>query len=144
MHFSSCETCRGSSISLMKWTWYVPRSHPIPSWLLVDPAFVICNYLLVCLNMWEIWTRKVKQIPSFCVIFDACNVSVCWNTPVQCSVQASRDKWAATAEDCTCSKIIDGEAEQSQDRPEQEWAAADGVVRINSKHITPNTKTTLT
>lgn len=81
----------------------------------------------------------MKQIHSFCVIADACNVSVCWNTPVQCSVQASRDKRAAT-EECIRSKTIDGEAEQSQDHPEQE-AAAGGVVGINTKPIY-STKTT--
>ena len=69
----------------------------------------------------------MKQIHSFCVIADACNVSVCWNTPVQCSVQASRDKRAATKE-CIRSKSIDGEAEQ-------EWPAAGGVVGINTTPI---------
>ena len=81
----------------------------------------------------------MKQILSFCVIADACNVSVCWNTPVQCSVQASRDKRAAT-EECIRSKTIDGEAEQSQDHPAQE-AAAGGVVGINTKPIVLNTET---
>ncbi|CAL1138549.1 unnamed protein product [Cladocopium goreaui] len=54
-------------------------------------------------------------------------------------VTASRDKRAAT-EECIRSKTIDGEAEQSQDHPEQE-AAAGGVVGINTKPIVLNTET---